>query len=232
MCGSATLAMVVSSTCSSTAIITAMVTMVRRCGSSGWLATPGAGFRHATSGRRDGPKRSPRGRRPSAATGLPSIAIRTGTRCVTLTQLPLAFCAGITANSLPVPAPMLCDVALQARGRDKRRSSMSTCCPGTISREVLLLEIGLDPRALVVDQRKQPDARRPPPARPGAGRRWRRCRPSAPARRCASGRAGPCRPRPAPARPKAARPARLPHCALAERARASASCGFRRRALR
>ena len=37
--------------------------------------------------------------------GSPSIAIRTGTRCLTFTQLPLAFCAGRTENSLPVPAP-------------------------------------------------------------------------------------------------------------------------------
>ena len=43
----------------------------------------------------------------SGLPGLPSNAIRTGTRCVTLTQLPLAFWAGMIANSLPVPAPML-----------------------------------------------------------------------------------------------------------------------------
>ena len=34
------------------------------------------------------------------------MAIRTGTRCVTLTQLPVAFCAGRTENSEPVPAPI------------------------------------------------------------------------------------------------------------------------------
>ena len=39
--------------------------------------------------------------------------MRTGTRWVTLTQLPLAFCAGRTENSLPVPAPMLCDMAFE-----------------------------------------------------------------------------------------------------------------------
>ena len=39
--------------------------------------------------------------------GLPSNAMRTGTRWVTLTQLPFAFCAGRMANSLPVPAPTL-----------------------------------------------------------------------------------------------------------------------------
>lgn len=36
-----------------------------------------------------------------------SMAIRIGTRCDTFTQLPLAFCAGNTANSDPVPWPML-----------------------------------------------------------------------------------------------------------------------------
>src|SRR5439155_24825982 len=43
--------------------------------------------------------------------GLPSNAIRTGTRCVTLTQLPFAFCAGSSENWLPLPAPMLCTCA-------------------------------------------------------------------------------------------------------------------------
>ena len=38
--------------------------------------------------------------------GVPSMAMRTGTRCVTLTQLPVAFCAGRTENSEPVPAPI------------------------------------------------------------------------------------------------------------------------------
>src|SRR3546814_8502541 len=39
--------------------------------------------------------------------GFSSNAIRTGTRCVTLTQLPVAFCAGSTENSLPVPEPIV-----------------------------------------------------------------------------------------------------------------------------
>ena len=46
--------------------------------------------------------------------GWPSNTIRTGTRWVTLTQLPLAFCAGRSANSLPVPAPMLWTWALKS----------------------------------------------------------------------------------------------------------------------
>ena len=39
--------------------------------------------------------------------GFSSKAMRTGTRCVTLTQLPVAFWAGRTENSLPVPAPIV-----------------------------------------------------------------------------------------------------------------------------
>ena len=31
--------------------------------------------------------------------------MRTGTRCTTLIQLPVAFCAGSSAKAAPVPAP-------------------------------------------------------------------------------------------------------------------------------
>ena len=31
--------------------------------------------------------------------------MRTGTRCTTLIQLPVAFCGGSRAKALPVPAP-------------------------------------------------------------------------------------------------------------------------------
>ena len=34
-----------------------------------------------------------------------SSAMRTGTRCTTLIQLPVAFCAGSKANAAPVPTP-------------------------------------------------------------------------------------------------------------------------------
>ena len=51
----------------------------------------------------------------------PSNAIRTGTRWVTLTQLPLAFCAGSTENSLPVPAPMLWTWPGELQAADRRR---------------------------------------------------------------------------------------------------------------
>src|SRR5690606_17161449 len=42
-----------------------------------------------------------------ARLGTSSNAMRTGTRWVTLTQLPVAFWAGSTENSLPVPAPIV-----------------------------------------------------------------------------------------------------------------------------
>ena len=44
-----------------------------------------------------------------------SSAMRTGMRCVTFTQLPVAFCAGISENSAPVPAPMAVTWALKSR---------------------------------------------------------------------------------------------------------------------
>ncbi len=47
--------------------------------------------------------------------GVSSNATRTGTRWVTLTQLPLAFCAGSTENSLPVPAPIEATWPLSSR---------------------------------------------------------------------------------------------------------------------
>src|SRR6185436_10745950 len=40
---------------------------------------------------------------------------RTGMRCTTLTQLPLAFCAGSTLNSAPVAMPMLSTTAVKVR---------------------------------------------------------------------------------------------------------------------
>ena len=40
--------------------------------------------------------------------------MRTGMRCTTLTQLPVAFCAGISENSDPVAAPIDSTVPLMA----------------------------------------------------------------------------------------------------------------------
>ncbi len=40
-----------------------------------------------------------------SASSFGSSAMRTGMRCTTLIQLPVAFCAGSNANALPVPTP-------------------------------------------------------------------------------------------------------------------------------
>ena len=139
--------------------------------------------------------------------GLPSNAIRTGTRWVTLTQLPLAFCAGSSENSLPVPAPMLWTwrgELLAGISVDLDRRALARDHPA----DVLLLEIGFDPSGLAVDQADACRRRSPPSGRPGACRHFRSRRPSARGRRSATGRAAPCRPRPAPGRSAAARPAR------------------------
>ena len=42
-----------------------------------------------------------------ATCSLGGHSMRTGRRCTTLTQLPVAFCAGISENYEPVAAPML-----------------------------------------------------------------------------------------------------------------------------
>ena len=44
---------------------------------------------------------------------LSSMAMRTGMRCTTLTQLPVAFWAGSTENTEPVPGAMLSTVPCQ-----------------------------------------------------------------------------------------------------------------------
>ena len=41
---------------------------------------------------------------------LRSMRMRTGMRCTTFTQLPLAFCAGRMENSEPLAGAMLCTV--------------------------------------------------------------------------------------------------------------------------
>ena len=88
---------------------------------------------------------------------MPSNAIRTGTRWVTLTQLPLAFWAGSSENSLPVPAPMLCDMGgefLAGIGVDLDRRALARDHPA----DVLFLEVGFDPCGLAVDQAEHADA--------------------------------------------------------------------------
>ena len=80
--------------------------------------------------------------------------MRTGTRCTTLTQLPVAFCAGSIENSAPVAGLMLSTVAVPlvaGIGVDGDRRPLA----GPHLGEVGLLEIGLDP-AVAADQAKRP----------------------------------------------------------------------------
>ena len=51
---------------------------------------------------------------PAEASASASLR-RTGTRCVTFTQFPVAFCAGSKENSAPVPAPIASTVACTLR---------------------------------------------------------------------------------------------------------------------
>ncbi|MEE8246875.1 MAG: hypothetical protein V3S87_06410 [Alphaproteobacteria bacterium] len=53
--------------------------------------------------------------RGAPAPSAPLIARWTGTRCTTLTQLPVAFWGGSRANSAPVAGLMLMTVARQVR---------------------------------------------------------------------------------------------------------------------
>ena len=77
--------------------------------------------------------------------------MRTGTRWTTLTQLPVAFCAGSSENSEPVPAPMLATVAVEGVagiGVDRHGRRLAGVHVG----ELGLLEIGVDPGRAGLDQ--------------------------------------------------------------------------------
>ena len=75
---------------------------------------------------------------------------RSGTRCTTLTQLPLAFCGGRIANCAPVPGAIEQTVPCQSRSGkrvdgDGRRQALLDVG------QVGFLGIGVDPKALVGD---------------------------------------------------------------------------------
>ena len=84
---------------------------------------------------------------PTRSGGSPSrqvTAMRTGMRCTTFTQLPVAFCGGSTANSAPVAWAMLSHRAGADRvgiGVDVDRGLLAR----PHARELGLLEVGLDP---------------------------------------------------------------------------------------
>ena len=77
--------------------------------------------------------------------GSPSTAMRTGTRWRTLTQLPLAFCAGRTENCEPVPAPMRGDMAADVAARigvDLDLGGLADIHVGEVGFLVIGLDIG------------------------------------------------------------------------------------------
>ena len=146
MYGSETLTTVVSSTTMKVPNITAMATSQGL--TAGFVA---AVHSVITVGTTDMPGRSGRcGSWPSSST------IRTGTRCTTLTKLPLEFSGGSRLNFEPVAAPTLGDVAAVVAvvgvDVDDRR------LPARHAGDLRLLEVGGDPHPL---QRHQGEQRLP-----------------------------------------------------------------------
>ena len=173
MCGSATLAIVVSSACM---IVASMMetTIMPRCG-GGANAAPAAAVIVRRRSRASADLTRPGSGRwwpvsisivalmPARSGGCPAramISSRTGMRCTTLTQLPLEFCAGSSENSAPVAALMLvtsrlpddAGIGVDGHGRGLAGQHMG---------EIGLLEVGLDPEMVGLDQaegrRARPD---------------------------------------------------------------------------
>ena len=91
----------------------------------------------------------------SAHVGLASSTFsRTGMRWVTFTQLPVAFCAGSSENSAPVPAPMLSTVALNGLARIGVEHDLGRLA-GLHVGELRFLEVRLDPGVAGLDQAEQ-----------------------------------------------------------------------------
>ena len=79
-----------------------------------------------------------------------SKAMRTGTRCTTLTQLPVAFCGGRIENCAPVPGLTAITVPLEGvvgETVDVERRLLADAQIGDVG----FLRIGVDPGRLVVD---------------------------------------------------------------------------------
>ena len=79
-----------------------------------------------------------------------SKTMRTGTRCTTLTQLPLAFCGGRIANCAPVPGLTEATVPWKVRSGKVSTSIVDLLADAEIG-DVGFLRIGVDPRRAVVD---------------------------------------------------------------------------------
>ena len=127
-----------------------------------------------------------------------SKAMRTGTRCTTFTQLPMAFCGGRIANCAPVPGLTELTVPWKAVVRERVDVDRDLLSDPQIG-DVGFLRIGVDPGRGVVDDAEDRRAGRHEAAeldivdlRGGAGDRRLQ-------RRCGRGRAAPDRAPPWPA---------------------------------
>ena len=76
--------------------------------------------------------------------------MRTGTRCTTLTQLPVAFCGGRIENCAPVPGDSEPTWPLKTWSGNASTSSVDRLAYAQIG-DVGFLRIGVDPGRLVVD---------------------------------------------------------------------------------
>ncbi len=90
-----------------------------------------------------------------AASSLASSAMRTGTRCTTLIQLPVAFCAGSSAKAAPVPAPRPATRPWYSTLLPYTSACSSTGWPMRRLLQLALLEVGLDPDLVERDHRHQ-----------------------------------------------------------------------------
>ena len=89
--------------------------------------------------------------RRSRTSSVGANSMRTGTRCTTLTQFPLAFCGGRIANCAPVPG-----LTAATMPRNVRPGKVSTEIVDRLAdaqmRDVGFLRVGVDPGRAVVDQ--------------------------------------------------------------------------------
>src|SRR4051812_43743995 len=157
ICGSATLAMVVSSTCRSTAIITPMVTISRSPAGSGCVATSGAlamrlllagieidGRGHRQAGdHRAGWHSVEHDPHRHALRHLDPVAVGVLRR----EQRELA--SGARADALQVALELLARIGIDLHGGVLARNH---------SADILLLEVCLDPGALAVDEREHTES--------------------------------------------------------------------------
>ena len=167
------------------------------------LGAAGCGWRgHRPSLRRGTGVDADRGRQPGAqqpqVPSPSSTAMRTGTRCTILVKLPVAFCGGMTLNIAPVAGARLSTRPVNLRPGSTSATTLAGS-PGTHPRQLVFLEIGVDPQPVRGDDRQQRRAGSRICTYLGARGR-RHSRRSASGSWCSRDRAGRCADRPAPGR--------------------------------